>query len=117
MGKYLYKVINCYCSEKFDGADYDFECDVCETSVMNSSKHCGVCNRCTDGFDHHCRWLNTCVGAQNYIAFFRLIILFFSMAMMHTITNVVILYQIFVRHEPLIEGHNDFYGRVVVLEF
>ena len=39
------------------------------------------------------------------------------MAFMHTITNFVILYQIFVRHERLIEAHDNFYGRVIVLEF
>ena len=40
--------------EVFDGKDYDFECEICDTAVLNTAKHCGACNRCTNGFDHHC---------------------------------------------------------------
>jgi palmitoyltransferase len=30
------------------------------------SYHCMRCNRCTLNFDHHCKYLNNCVGSQNY---------------------------------------------------
>jgi len=50
----------------FDGKDYEFECEICETHVSSTAKHCGACNRCVDDFDHHCRWLNNCVGRANY---------------------------------------------------
>ena len=40
---------------------------------MRSSKHCGSCDRCVNGFDHHCKWLNNCIGEENYKCFIFLI--------------------------------------------
>jgi palmitoyltransferase len=68
---------------------------VCETHVTNTAKHCGACNRCTEGFDHHCRWLNNCIGKANYKTFFNLIIAFFLLALDHNITNAVVLAQLY----------------------
>jgi hypothetical protein len=52
--------------ERFDGTNYDFMCEICDTHVLSSAKHCGACNRCVSEFDHHCRWINNCVGGKNY---------------------------------------------------
>ncbi|KAL6867627.1 hypothetical protein ACP4OV_015651 [Aristida adscensionis] len=49
-----------------------FFCSLCEAEVLKNSKHCRVCDKCVDGFDHHCRWLNNCIGRRNYKAFFAL---------------------------------------------
>ncbi|KYK62653.1 DHHC zinc finger domain-containing protein [Toxoplasma gondii TgCatPRC2] len=49
------------------------ECDVCGF-VHERSKHCRVCNKCVDGFDHHCMWINNCVGEKNYRPFFALLV-------------------------------------------
>ncbi len=48
-------------------------CIDCGSNVRTTSKHCGTCNRCVDGFDHHCKWLNNCVGVANYKFFIGLL--------------------------------------------
>ena len=38
------------------------------------SRHCYICNKCVDRFDHHCQWLNNCVGVGNHTLFFIFLI-------------------------------------------
>jgi palmitoyltransferase ZDHHC13/17 len=41
-------------------------CPDCETVRTSRSRHCAVCHRCVERFDHHCPWVNNCVGVKNH---------------------------------------------------
>ena len=44
-------------------------CPECEVIKSARSRHCAICNRCVERFDHHCPWINNCVGIKNHNAF------------------------------------------------
>jgi len=65
----------------------DYYCHICQSYLNDEkSKHCGSCNRCCSGFDHHCKWLNNCVGDENYSKF----IVFTCLSLLHCIFQVVV---------------------------
>ena len=37
-------------------------CPDCEVVRTEYSRHCSICNKCVERFDHHCPWINNCVG-------------------------------------------------------
>ena len=41
-------------------------CPDCEVLRTPRSRHCAICNRCVERFDHHCPWINNCVGIHNH---------------------------------------------------
>ena len=85
--------------------------------MSSTSKHCGSCNRCVEGFDHHCRWLNNCVGKKNYLLFFRLIICVFFMCLVHNVTNGFVLYYLATASANTIESHESTYQTILLIEF
>jgi palmitoyltransferase ZDHHC13/17 len=52
--------------ETFDSSSLCPECEVIRTA---GSRHCIVCHRCVDRYDHHCPWINNCVGIRNHNIF------------------------------------------------
>ena len=70
--------------------------------VRPRSKHCRVCNRCTEDFDHHCMWLNNCVGRANYPYFFALLCSTLLLTTMHFGVSLYLFIQSFA-HRPLIQ--------------
>lgn len=44
-------------------------CPDCEVIRTKRSRHCSICNRCVERFDHHCPWVNNCVGSGNHAYF------------------------------------------------
>lgn len=54
--------------------DVEHLCPTCQVIRTPTSKHCYVCNKCIDHYDHHCIWLNNCVGRKNHNVFFLFIL-------------------------------------------
>ncbi|KAF0910833.1 hypothetical protein E2562_004799 [Oryza meyeriana var. granulata] len=78
-------------SEQHMSEEGMFFCSLCEAEVLKNSKHCRVCDKCVDGFDHHCRWLNNCIGKRNYKGFFLLMTSAVLLLVMQWLTGVLVL--------------------------
>jgi len=50
-------------------------CPDCKLIRTPRSRHCNICNRCVERFDHHCPWINNCIGTWNH-GYFLTFILF-----------------------------------------
>lgn len=72
-------------NQAFDSSRFSKQCPICETHVLEKTKHCMQCNRCTVDFDHHCKWLNNCIGKSNY-RYFLYLIAFLELMMMVSIS-------------------------------
>ena len=44
-------------------------CADCQVVRTDRSRHCSICNKCVERFDHHCPWINNCVGVDNHGVF------------------------------------------------
>ena len=44
-------------------------CIKCRIIKKEKTKHCIICNRCIENWDHHCYWLNSCINDKNYCKF------------------------------------------------
>jgi hypothetical protein len=54
-----------------------------------SSHYCSICRKSITGFDHHCQWLNTCIGVRDYLQFFLLNVVGFTLYGLQTLVGIL----------------------------
>ena len=68
-------------------------CVKCGIKKKQNTKHCIICDRCVDNWDHHCYWLNSCINHKNFCKFK----LFLYFSFVYLISNLLFyLYSIYV---------------------
>ena len=81
------------------GEDLNNYCYECFVKKTKDSKHCIICHKCYENFDHHCYWINKCVAKNNYCLFlFFLVETFLYLLVVLTISILGIIH--------LIQGNN-----------
>eukprot|EP00347_Sterkiella_histriomuscorum_P009544 403340798 len=70
-------------------------CPECQVIRTDRSRHCNICKRCVDRFDHHCPWINNCVGVKNHGIFYLYIVFTITYVVLATSICVQTLYRIY----------------------
>jgi len=61
-------------------------CPNCLIKINYRTKHCIICEKCIDEFDHHCFWVGNCIGKKNFSLFF----VFLIYIILNTVFNFLI---------------------------
>ena len=80
-------------------------CPYCRVEQSKLSKHCFLCNKCIEIFDHHCHWINNCVGSGNKTYF----IIFICLLLATLIIDTVISLEVFLTSRIDQNIDNEFY--------
>ena len=67
-----------------EGVDVRHYCSKCYIQKANNIKHCFICDKCVEDFNHHCFWINKCIGKNNRFFYF-IFILFALIYTNHTL--------------------------------
>ena len=56
------------------GEMLEYYCPKCLIKMDFRTKHCVICEKCVDDFDHHCFWVGNCIGKKNFSLFFNFLV-------------------------------------------
>ena len=56
------------------GEMLEYYCPKCLIKMDFRTKHCVICEKCIDDFDHHCFWVGNCIGKKNFSLFFDFLV-------------------------------------------
>ena len=87
--------------EKIDSTQL---CPECETIRTSRSRHCTICGRCIERYDHHCPWVNNCIGVGNHNVFYLYIVTQF-MVLLTAFSQCVIALNMFIHNEPFVNEY------------
>lgn len=73
------------------GEDVRNYCPKCYIQKAKNIKHCFICDKCVENFNHHCFWINKCIGKNN--KFFYILFIFFSL--LYTNHSLYICFELF----------------------
>lgn len=96
--------------EKFDPNHLCPECEVIRTE---RSRHCNICNRCVERFDHHCPWINNCVGIKNHGIFYAYILMTIAYIMLVIAISSMVIYYTFV-DDHMFDGKVSYYDVTII---
>ena len=91
------------------GEEVENYCPFCLVKKNYKTKHCLICQKCVNEFDHHCFWVGNCIGKNNYTLFFIfLIFVIFNTIFNFGITCYYIVYEMIAPRGE--KGNNAFPG-------
>ena len=76
-------------------------CPDCKVIRTTRSRHCSICHRCVERFDHHCPWINNCVAIRNHNYFLLYIVTQYALLILSIVVTCFCIVK-----ETLYDGSN-----------
>jgi len=87
-------------------------CPDCEVIRTDRSRHCSICNKCVERFDHHCPWINNCVGINNHGVFMAFLLSMLTL-LITTLYSLIRNYSALDNINVDPTGHHFFYDYIL----